>query len=420
MMLFRQIFMQIWNQRRQNVWLWVELTVVSVLLWYAVDLIFNYAYAAFHPKGYDTGCVFDLTVGTKPLSLLDAEDNHRAGEDFTYLYNQIKEYPGVEAVCAYYGSVPYSDNSMYEGYSPHTDSTRTVQCYIRYVSDTYFDVFRLNPVAGKLDRAHWSKHEVPMPVLMSAELADSLFGTSGADALGRTCFNPYFMRSKQPVTNYRVMAVLPSHKLDDYQRYVPFIYLPLQQERPVFWQNIGIRVRPDAAVGFAERFRADMQQPFDRGIFYLNQICSYQSMKEAFDIEQGTVNYLNTAYAVSAFFLFTVFLGLLGIFVYRTYKRRGEIALRMAVGSSRRDIFLYYIGEGLVLLLLATGPALVLAGNIQLADLTVHTLVDVSLVRFFFTFAVSIVMLAVVITLGIWIPARKAMKVQPAEALHEE
>lgn len=30
-------------------------------------------------------------------------------------------------------------------------------------------------------------------------------------------------------------------------------------------------------------------------------------MKEAFDIEQGTVNYLNTTYAVILFFVFNIF-----------------------------------------------------------------------------------------------------------------
>ena len=38
-------------------------------------------------------------------------------------------------------------------------------------------------------------------------------------------------------------------------------------------------------------------------------------MKEAFDIEQGTVNYLNTTYAVILFFVFNIFLGMLGIFL---------------------------------------------------------------------------------------------------------
>ena len=80
----------------------------------------------------------------------------------------------------------------------------------------------------------------------------------------------------------------------------------------------------------------------------------------------------------------------------------------------------YFLLEGLVLLLMAVIPALLIALNIQWADLTVHTLVDVSAVRFVGSFGVALLLMALMIVLGIWYPARRAMQVQPAEALHDE
>ena len=368
--MWRQVFHQLWNQRRANAWLGVELTLVTVILWYGIDLVYNYEGSALQPKGYDTDCVFDLMVGTKPMEVINDADNRRAGEDFTYLYNLVKDYPGVEEVCAYYGSVPYSDEQMVEGYAPHTDSTHVEQCYIRYVTASYFRVFRLKPLAGRLDEEHWSPAEHPMPVLMSADLADSLFhAPTYAGALGKTCFNPYWLQTESPVTNYRVMAVLPRHKTDEYERYEPFIYLPV--DKPLFWQHIGVRVLPDHVAGFAERFRRDMQP-------------------------------------------------VLATFWYRTRKRRCEIALRMAVGSSCWGVTRYFLGEGLALLLLSVLPALFIAVNLQVADLTVHTLVDASPLRFIGCFVAAWLVLAVLIISGIWYPARRAMRIQPAEALHDE
>ena len=214
------------------------------------------------------------------------------------------------------------------------------------------------------------------------------------------------------------MAVLPRHKLSDYERYEPFIYLPV--DKALFWQHIAVRVSPDRVAGFAERFRRDMQPVFDRGIFYLDYIRSYADMKAAYDVEQGTVNYLNTVYAVVVFFGFNVFLCVLATFWYRTRKRRCEIALRMAMGSDRRGVLRYLLAEGLMLLVLAALPALFIAFNLQLADLTVHTLVDVSAWRFIGCFVSAMLVLAVLIILGIWYPARRAMRIQPAEALHDE
>lgn len=420
----KSVWNQIWNQRRANVWVWVELMVVNVLLWYAIDLIYNYEGAAWQPKGYDTEGIFTLKLKDKPLDIVNDEVNSNAGEDFSYLYNAIKEYPGVEAVTNYYGTVPYNTNGgMIEGYASHADSSRIVNSKIRYVLPEYFDVFRLKPIAGKLDKEKWRWAEVPTPILMSKELADSLFGTSDADVIGKTCFNPYLMKRPNPnarVSNYKVMAILPSHKQDEYQRYEPFIYLPTPNPYPLWWQHMAIRVHPDHVAGFEERFRKDMQPVLDHGLFYMDYIQSYADMKEAFDIEQGTVNYLNTTYAVIAFFLFNVFLSILGTFWFRTHKRRSEIALRMAMGCSRQGVLKHYLTEGWLLLSIAALPALVICFNFQMGDLTVHTLMDTSAGRFIGCFVVAFLILAIIIALGIWFPARKAMKIDPAEALHDE
>lgn len=417
--MWKQVISQIWAQRRTNTWLWIELCMVTVILWFGIDLVYNYEGAACHSKGYDTSCVFDLMVECKPLEVINDADNRRAGEDFTYLYNLIKDYPGVEEVCSYYGSVPYADETMFEGYASHSDSTRTVNSFVRYVSASYFKVFRLKPLAGQLDEIHWTTAEFPMPILMSADMADSLYHLPHpADAVGKTCFNPYYLKSARPVTNYRVAAVLPRQKLDDYASYQPFVYLPI--DRALFWQHVALRVSPKHVAGFAERFRRDMQPVFDRGIFKYKHIRSYDDMKKAYDVQQGTVNYLNTVYAVAIFFLFNVFLCVFAIFWYRTRKRRCEVALRMAMGSSRRMVMAYFLLEGFVLLLLAAVPAWVIAFNIQLADLTVHTLMDATGGRFVCCFGVSFLLLTLIIMAGIWYPARQAMKIQPAEALHDE
>lgn len=143
-------------------------------------------------------------------------------------------------------------------------------------------------------------------------------------------------------------------------------------------------------------------------------------MKMAYDLQQGTVNYLNTVYAVAAFFLFNVFLCVFATFWYRTRKRRCEVAIRMAMGSSRRKVMVYFLSEGIMLLLMAAVPALVVAFNIQVADLTVHTLTDVTGGRFAGCFAAAVLLLGLVIVAGIWYPARRAMKIQPATALHDE
>ena len=67
----------------------------------------------------------------------------------------------------------------------------------------------------------------------------------------------------------------------------------------------------------------DMQGKLSIGPYYLYDINSYGDMKEAFDIEQGTVNYLNTTYAVILFFVSNIFLGIAWVLSgFRTRKNR--------------------------------------------------------------------------------------------------
>lgn len=415
--MWKSLFNQIWNQRRSNLWVGVELMLVLVLIWYGLDLIYNYEVAAHQPKGYDTQQVFDITVKLKPSLEEDSLLMSHSAEYMRQIYSMISHYPGVEEACYYYGSIPYTNYIMDQGYAPHSDSIHVSDCRIRYVTSSYFQVFKLKPIAGTIDKTQWTDSEYPVPALMSVALCDSIFHNT--TPIGQTCFNPYYIGSKNPVTNYRVMAVLPQHKLNDYERYEPFIYLPAPEEMG-WWGHFAVRVNQNVFVGFSERFLRDMQSKLVIGPYYLNEVHSYKDMKEVYDIEKGTANYLNATYAILAFFMFNVFLTILGTFWFRTRKRRSEIALRMAMGSSKINIFRYYLSEGLLLLTLASVPAFIICFNIQISDLTVHTLIEPTAERFLICFASAVLLLILVIFSGIWFPAHKAMKIQPAEALHEE
>ena len=52
-MMIKQIFKMIWNQRRLNGWIWMELLVVFVALWYLVDMFVVQLYSYTRPMGYD-------------------------------------------------------------------------------------------------------------------------------------------------------------------------------------------------------------------------------------------------------------------------------------------------------------------------------------------------------------------------------
>lgn len=110
----------------------------------------------------------------------------------------------------------------------------------------------------------------------------------------------------------------------------------------------------------------------------------------------------------------------MGTFWFRTRHRRSEIALRMAMGSSRGRIRWQLLGEGLLLLALASIPALIICINMVMADVTFTEATDATWGRFVICVSIVWVLMALMVIAGIWYPASRAMEVQPAEALHDE
>lgn len=108
-------------------------------------------------------------------------------------------------------------------------------------------------------------------------------------------------------------------------------------------------------------------------------------------------------------------------------RRRSEIALRMTMGSTRGGVFRLLIGEGLLLLALVTLPAMVVCYNVGMAEFTIGRTslistwpIEWSVIRFLAGSLGAWLLIALMVVIGIWFPARQAMKIEPAEALHEE
>jgi putative ABC transport system permease protein len=123
---------------------------------------------------------------------------------------------------------------------------------------------------------------------------------------------------------------------------------------------------------------------------------------------------------VLGFLLMNIFLGVTGTFWFRTQQRRKEVALRMALGSSRKTVFFRLVCEGMGLLLLAAIPAVVIALNVGMAELVDVDKMPFTAGRFLLAVLFTLLLMALMIIAGISYPARKAMNIQPAEALHDE
>jgi putative ABC transport system permease protein len=124
------------------------------------------------------------------------------------------------------------------------------------------------------------------------------------------------------------------------------------------------------------------------------------------------VTYLLSVLAGLAFLLAT--LGIYGMLVFSTTQRTREIGIRIAVGGNARDIVRLVIGESARLI--AAGVALGLLGSLAAARLVGALLYSTSPTDPL-TLAATTTVLATVALLACYVPAKRATRIDPLNAL---
>lgn len=406
-------------QFRSNLWILAELMVVFVALWIMTDYFIT-QYTLYHrPVGFETDRVYQAVVSLRssdsPQFIVYPEDSEEPKQNFDRIVERIRQHPDVEAVALSMYSLPYThSNSMYD---LRKDS---VEQFVRmyWVTPAYFQVFHITPAAGGLPEELEQRIQQP-GLIISADIAQFFFH--------RTNVVDEELASEEDTM--KIVAVTESVRNDEYNERLPYAWFSLMEsprdgivpESTCVQMQITFRIRPNVeTTGFEERFMKEMRHQLQAGNFWVSDVQSYNDIREQFLERTSNSSGQQVISSVMLFLLVNVFLAVIGSFWFRVNRRKEELGLRMAMGSSRTGLLRFTITESLLLLTLAALPALFICGNLMYADLVSASAADERLLRFLEVSLITWLLLAFIIVLGVWYPAQKAAHIAPADALRAE
>ncbi len=402
----QKIFAQMRNEWRSNLWLAVELLVVSVVLWYVLDFVYTRAALYVRPMGTDVENCFLIKYDAEETE----EDDHMdVGDVRRQILDRLKRHPDIEAACLTNGAYPYSGS--YWGGMIAVD-TLTVGAYTRYVTPDYAEVFRITGLKGES-----SKDIVKMLEEGKRAITRNLLPKK-YDAL--SFIGKRAIVNGDSLNTVEIGAVVAPIRRENYEESNDgSVLIPLLPEQYGMAADFCVRVKPGAAADFAERFAEVPDKEFTIGRFFVNDVKSFDTLRA--DGLSGENFRIRNYVILMGFLLINIFMGLLGTFWFRTRMRVKDIAMRKTVGATEKQIFRLLIGEGLLLLTIVTPIALLIDANI--AHMELNTMLDgeyFNWTRVLLCGLAAYALMALMILLGIAIPARNAMKTAPAEALKDE
>lgn len=411
MIMNKKLISQIKNEWHSNLWLIVELFFVSVILWFVVDYVYTTMNTYHQPIGFDLTHCYNIIYSQLDPSNPNYDPNDTLPEnDFKEIISRLRQRSDIEAIGISSASVPYSTSYIGEEVKYDTIS-RNVR--MRKADSGFIRVFRIKGAQGESTEQLVRQFDKTPDGFI---VASDFLGPNHPIKLESLIGKRFYFGDSTKVD--RLAAIVGRLRNNDYELLGNTSSVIKHLENGV-GDDISIRVKASQDNDFKNRFWIYANRNLRVGNVYVSDIQSYQDMRRTVNHPYDII--VRDFMIGAAFLLLNIFLGLLGTFWFRTQRRKSEIALFKALGATNGSVFARQMTEGLLLLTLATIPAILI--DLNLAYVGLNTSVDgVTLApgRFIAAVAITYLLIALMIFFGNLMPARKAMKVQPAEALHEE
>ncbi len=374
-----------------------------VLLAGAAMLVSSFVRLSKTQAGFSADHVWTAGVGLPPSQFPDEATRARFAET---LVSEVNNSPGVETAVVS-TNVPLTGN---DASSPYTlDQGNPVPLnqrplgLTRVVSPGYFKALRIPILSGR-DFTEGDNAGSPLVTILSQSTAKKLFPNE--NPVGRRVI---VGSANLPVEIIGVAGDVRSQRLakvSDVEFYRPFA----QRPSPFLFIVVRSNLRPEAVAGVVR----NALNKTNASLPILQPSTLQEIVTASLGQERLTMGLLGVFAGVA---LLLAAVGIYGAVAYTVEQRTGEIGVRMALGAQAQDVLRLVLRQGMnpVLIGLVLGLGATMAGgrllSSQLYEISPHSPI---------LLGSTAVVLAAAAFVACVIPARRAMRVNPIEALRAE
>lgn len=395
------------GQRTRSALVIAEVAVTVILLVGATLILRSFVNLNRLDLGFDPSHTLTMQLRLQGTKYGGKPEARRAF--FKELIERLEAKPGIEAASAVLirpmeGEVGWDTPFTLEGQSDEDAKKNRVPNF-EAISPHYFRTIKLPLKAGREFTDFDTETSQPVAIISQA-MAKTVFG-AGVDPLGKKLkqnFRDAPWRTIVGVVGDTRYRALQDTRFD--------LYIPFAQWPNAFVNHFAVRTKVEPNTMLAtirnEVAALDSTQAISR-VATLEEMVATHLAQPRF-----SAVLLN---CLSGLALLLAAVGIYGVLSVSVAQRTGEFGVRLALGAQTSDLLKLVVGQGLRLV--AIGLAIGLLLSFALTRLIASLLFGVSATDPFTFFGIA---LALIMTslLACWLPARRATKVDPLQALRHE